>query len=41
MKRVAGSLRLDLAAYRELQAFAQFGSDLDKATLEQLARARV
>ncbi|MDR2671838.1 MAG: F0F1 ATP synthase subunit alpha [Coriobacteriales bacterium] len=38
MKQVAGSLRLDLAAYRELQAFAQFGSDLDKATLDQLAR---
>ncbi|NLE43775.1 MAG: F0F1 ATP synthase subunit alpha, partial [Chloroflexi bacterium] len=38
MKQVAGSLRLDLAAYRELQAFAQFGSDLDKATQNQLAR---
>ncbi|MDR0500346.1 MAG: F0F1 ATP synthase subunit alpha [Coriobacteriales bacterium] len=38
MKQVAGSLRLDLAAYRELQAFAQFGSDLDKATTDQLAR---
>jgi F-type H+-transporting ATPase subunit alpha len=38
MKQVAGSLRLDLAAYRELQAFAQFGSDLDKATQDQLAR---
>ncbi|MDR2493226.1 MAG: F0F1 ATP synthase subunit alpha [Coriobacteriales bacterium] len=38
MKQVAGSLRLDLAAYRELQAFAQFGSDLDKATLDQLNR---
>lgn len=38
MKQVAGSLRLDLAAYRELQAFSQFGSDLDKATQEQLAR---
>lgn len=38
MKRVAGRLRLDLAQYRELQAFAQFGSDLDKATLAQLTR---
>jgi F-type H+-transporting ATPase subunit alpha len=38
MKQVAGSLRLDLAAYRELQAFSQFGSDLDKATQDQLAR---
>ncbi len=38
MKKVAGSLRLDLAQYRELQAFAQFGSDLDKATQKQLTR---
>jgi F-type H+-transporting ATPase subunit alpha len=38
MKRVAGSLRLDLAQYRELAAFAQFGSDLDKATQRQLTR---
>lgn len=38
MKRVAGSLRLDLAQYRELAAFAQFGSDLDKATLARLRR---
>src|SRR5512135_1769661 len=38
MKQVAGTLRLDLAQYRELAAFAQFGSDLDKATLAQLAR---
>lgn len=38
MKKVAGSLRLDLAAYRELQAFAQFGSDLDKSTLARLNR---
>ena len=38
MKQVAGSLRLDLAAYRELQAFSQFGSDLDKATIDQLNR---
>jgi F-type H+-transporting ATPase subunit alpha len=35
---VAGSLRLDLASYRSLAAFAQFGSDLDKATQQQLAR---
>ncbi len=38
MKQVAGSLRLDLAQFRELEAFAQFGSDLDKATQRQLAR---
>ncbi len=38
MKKIAGSLRLDLAQYRELAAFAQFGSDLDKATQRQLAR---
>ena len=38
MKKVAGTLRLELAQYRELAAFAQFGSDLDKATQEQLAR---
>ncbi len=38
MKQVAGSLRLDLAAYREMQAFAQFGSDLDKSTQDQLNR---
>lgn len=38
MKQVAGTLRLDLASYRELQAFTQFGSDLDKATLDQLNR---
>jgi len=38
MKQVAGTLKLDLAQYRELQAFAQFGSDLDKATQETLAR---
>ncbi|MER2559349.1 MAG: F0F1 ATP synthase subunit alpha [Myxococcaceae bacterium] len=38
MKQVAGSLKLDLAQYRELAAFAQFGSDLDKATQEVLAR---
>lgn len=38
MKKVAGRLRLDLAQYRELAAFAQFGSDLDKATIQQLTR---
>ena len=38
MKSVAGTLRLDLAQYRELEAFAKFGSDLDEATLAQLTR---
>jgi F-type H+-transporting ATPase subunit alpha len=38
MRQVAGTLRLDLAQYRELAAFAQFGSDLDKATQSQLTR---
>ncbi len=38
MKKVAGTLRLDLAQFRELEAFAKFGSDLDKATLAQLTR---
>ena len=38
MKQVAGSLRIDLAAYRELEAFAQMGTELDKATQNQLAR---
>jgi F-type H+-transporting ATPase subunit alpha len=38
MKKVAGTLRLDLANYRGLEAFAKFGSDLDKATLAQLSR---
>ena len=38
MKQIAGTLRLDLAQYRELAAFSQFGSDLDKATRDQLAR---
>ncbi len=38
MKSVAGRLRLELAQYREMAAFAQFGSDLDKATQMQLAR---
>lgn len=40
MKKVAGTLRLDLAAYRELESFAQFGSDLDKATLAKLERGK-
>ncbi|WP_062052055.1 F0F1 ATP synthase subunit alpha [Bacillus sp. JCM 19034] len=40
MKKVAGSLRLDLAAYRELEAFAQFGSDLDSATQAKLNRGQ-
>jgi F-type H+-transporting ATPase subunit alpha len=40
MRQVAGSLRLDLAQYRELAAFAQFGSDLDKSTQAQLNRGR-
>ena len=38
MKQVAGSLRLDLAQYREMAAFAQFGSDLDQTTQRQLNR---
>ena len=38
MKKVAGTLRLDLAQFRELEAFAKFGSDLDKTTLAQLTR---
>ncbi|ADQ13877.1 F0F1 ATP synthase subunit alpha [Halanaerobium hydrogeniformans] len=38
MKEVAGTLRLDLSQYRELEAFSQFGSDLDKATQQKLAR---
>jgi F-type H+-transporting ATPase subunit alpha len=40
MKQIAGRLRLDLAQYRELAAFAQFGSDLDKATQAQLSRGQ-
>jgi F-type H+/Na+-transporting ATPase subunit alpha len=40
MKKVAGRLRLDLAAYRELEAFAQFGSELDTATQRQLTRGQ-
>jgi F-type H+-transporting ATPase subunit alpha len=38
MKKIAGTLRLDLAQYRELEAFSRFGSDLDKATMQQLRR---
>jgi F-type H+-transporting ATPase subunit alpha len=38
MKKVAGRLRLDLAQYRELEAFAQFGSELDRATQQALTR---
>jgi F-type H+-transporting ATPase subunit alpha len=40
MKQVAGKLRLDLAQYREMAAFAQFGSELDKSTLAQLSRGQ-
>jgi F-type H+-transporting ATPase subunit alpha len=40
MKQVAGTLRLNLAQFRELAAFAQFGSDLDKATLQQIERGK-
>ena len=40
MKQVSGTLRLDLAQYRELEAFAQFGTDLDKATQQKLGRGR-
>jgi F-type H+-transporting ATPase subunit alpha len=40
MKKVAGTLRTEMAQYRELEAFAQFGSDLDKATQRQLNRGR-
>jgi F-type H+/Na+-transporting ATPase subunit alpha len=40
MRQVAGSLKLELAQYRELAAFAQFGSDLDKATQAQLNRGQ-
>jgi F-type H+-transporting ATPase subunit alpha len=38
MKKVAGSLKLDLAQFRELEAFAKFGSDLDKATMKTLSK---
>ena len=40
MKKVAGTLKLDLAQFRELEAFSQFGSDLDEATKKQLDRGR-
>ena len=40
MKKVSGTLRLDLASYRELESFAQFGSDLDPATREKLERGK-
>ena len=40
MRQVAGTLRIDLAQFRDLEAFAQFGSDLDKATQNQLNRGR-
>jgi len=40
MRKVAGRLRLDLASFRELEAFAQFGSELDPATLQTLARGQ-
>lgn len=40
MKKVAGTLRLDLASFRELESFAQFGSDLDKATQAKLNRGQ-
>ena len=40
IKKVSGTLRLDLASYRELEAFTQFGSDLDKATKEKLERGK-
>lgn len=40
MKKVAGTLRLDLASFRELEAFSQFGSDLDKSTLAKLGRGQ-
>ncbi|WP_040469577.1 F0F1 ATP synthase subunit alpha [Lactobacillus hominis] len=40
MKKVAGTLRMDLASYRELESFAQFGSDLDQATQAKLSRGR-
>ncbi|MFO7783172.1 MAG: F0F1 ATP synthase subunit alpha [Thermodesulfobacteriota bacterium] len=40
MRKVAGTLRIEMAQFRELEAFAQFGSDLDKATLRQLNRGR-
>ncbi len=41
MKKIAGPLRLELASYRELEAFSKFGSDLDKTTQEKLQRGRI
>ena len=41
MKKIAGTLRLDLAQFRELEAFSKFGSDLDKSTLQQLKRGKI
>jgi F-type H+-transporting ATPase subunit alpha len=41
MKKVAGSLRLDMAAFHEIASFAQFGSDLDKTTMQLLERGEV
>lgn len=41
MKKVAGTLRLDLASYRELESFAQFGSDLDEFTARNLKEVNV
>ena len=41
MKKAAGSLRIDLAQYREMEVFTQFSSDLDEATQQQLAQGRV
>ena len=41
MKSLAGTLRLDLAQFRELEAFSKFGSDLDKSTMQQLKRGRI
>ena len=41
MKSIAGTLRLDLAQFRELEAFAKFGSDLDESTLQQLNRGKI
>jgi len=40
MKQVAGTLRLDLAQYREMEVFAQFGTELDKAAIQQLERGK-
>ncbi len=40
MKQIAGRLRLDLAQYREMEAFTQFGTELDKTTIQQLERGK-